>query len=69
MDMRPCIQIEMMRRQKTHPTAALANRKKCLTIPKQVRSIISKMKSNKNKNTITLDQETNRNPTKQTSNQ
>ena len=24
MDMRPCTQIEMMRRQKTHPTAALA---------------------------------------------
>ena len=27
-DMRPCIQIAMMRRQKTHPTAKLAHQKK-----------------------------------------
>ena len=49
----------MMRSQKTHPTASL----------KQVRSIISKKKRLKNNSTITVDEETNRNPTKPISNQ
>ena len=31
-DMRPCIQMAMMRSQKTHPTATLAHHKKHLTI-------------------------------------
>ena len=38
-------------------------------IPKQVRSRISKKKRLKNKNTITMDEETNRNSTKPISNQ
>ena len=37
--MRPCIEMAMMRRQKTHPTATLAHQN---NTPKQVRSIIRK---------------------------
>ena len=58
----------MMRSQKTHATAALAYKTSDNT-PKQVRSRISKKKRLKNKSTITVDQETNRNLTKPISNQ
>ena len=54
--MRPCIQMAMMRSEKTHPTVSLAHQKKHLTIH-QASSI--KKKRLKNKSTINVDEETN----------
>ena len=67
--MRPCIQMVMMKSQKTHPTATLASSSEETpdNTPKQVRSRIIKKKRLKNKSTV--DQEANRNSTKPISNQ